>query len=167
MEREVKGLNRNTRKFISIPDMDKWEQIDKLATLEKYKKSFNKIINEALDYGLPMLIKAEFGYIDEEDYYTSEEPTVAQYSQKEIDMYYRLDELLEEIIFLIEEVFLNVTINKAVICSLFNAKIKEVNGKPIPPKSFVCGDYRDTPEFMEKYELRYLKDLEKRRNKNN
>ena len=114
-----------------------------------------------------MLIKAEFGYIDEEDYYTSEEPTVAQYSQKEIDMYYRLDELLEEIIFLIEEVFLNVTINKAVICSLFNAKIKEVNGKPIPPKSFVCGDYRDTPEFMEKYELRYLKDLEKRRNKNN
>ena len=165
MGRKSLAKDNRARRYIRILDEDKWEEIDKLATLEKYKKSFNKIINEALDYGLPMLIKAEFGYIDEEGDYTPEEPMSTQYPQKEIDMYYRLDELLEEIIFLIEEVFLNVTINKAVVCSLFNAKIKEVNGKPIPPKSFVCGDYRDTPEFMEKYELRYLKDLERRRNK--
>ena len=167
MGRKSLAKDNRARRYIRILDEDKWEQIDKLQTIQKYKNSFNKIINEALDYGLPMLIKAEFGYIDEEGDYTPEEPMSTQYPQKEIDMYYRLDELLEEIIFLIEEVFLNVTINKAVICSLFNAKIKEVNGKPIPPKSFVCGDYRDTPEFMEKYELRYLKDLEKRRNKNN
>ena len=113
MGRKSFAKENRARRYIRILDEDKWEQIDKLQTIQKYKNSFNKIINEALDYGLPMLIKAEFGYIDEEDYYT-QETMVAQYPQKEIDMYYRLDELLEEIIFLIKEVFLNVTINKAV-----------------------------------------------------
>ena len=59
----VKNTDKKTRKFISIPDMEKWELIDKLAELPKYEKSFNKIINDALDYGLPLLIKAEFGDI--------------------------------------------------------------------------------------------------------
>ena len=52
------------RRYIRIADEEKWEIIDHLATLEKYKKSFNKIINDALDYGLPMLEQVEFGEVE-------------------------------------------------------------------------------------------------------
>ena len=47
--RGKRNTDRNTRKFISIPDTQKWEQIDELMAKPKYEKSFNKVINEALD----------------------------------------------------------------------------------------------------------------------
>ena len=74
----VKNTDKKTRKFISIPDMEKWELIDKLAELPKYEKSFNKIINDALDYGLPLLIKAEYGDIKDNDGYKMEEPPMEE-----------------------------------------------------------------------------------------
>ena len=163
MGRKSLEKDNRARRYIRILDDDKWVEIDRLQTLSKYKNSFNKIINEALDYGLPLLIKAEFGGIDENGEYIPEEPIKGP-PQEQIDMYYRLDELLQELIFLIEEISLNVTINKAVVCSLFNAKEKEVHGKPIPAICFSGGDYRDTPQFMEKFEMKYLKELERRRN---
>ena len=122
----VKNTDKKTRKFISIPDMEKWELIDKLAELPKYEKSFNKIINDALDYGLPLLIKAEFGDIKDNDGYKMEEPPMDE-PKKEVETYYRLDELLEELIGLVEEVILNATINKSLLCSLFNQKVQELS----------------------------------------
>ena len=162
MGRKSLEKDNRARRYIRILDDNKWAEIDRLQTLSKYKNSFNKIINEALDYGLPMLIKSEFGVKED---FVFEEPT-KELPQEQVDMYYRLDELLQEIIFLIEEISLNVTINKAVVCSLFNAKEKEVHGKPIPAICFSGGYYRDTPQFMERFEMKYLKELEKRREQN-
>ncbi len=59
--RGKRNTDRNVRKFVSIYDERKWEQIDKLMTLPRYEKTFNGVINDALDYGLPMLIKEAFG----------------------------------------------------------------------------------------------------------
>ena len=89
--RGERNTDRNTRKFISIPDTQKWEQIDELMSMAKYEKSFNKVINEALDYALPLLLKSEKGEVT----YESE---TEKYDEKQLDLYYRLDELLMEIV---------------------------------------------------------------------
>ena len=160
----VKNTDKKTRKFISIPDMEKWELIDKLAELPKYEKSFNKIINDALDYGLPLLIKAEFGDIKDNDGYKMEEPPMEE-PQKEVETYYRLDELLEELIGLVEEVILNATINKSLLCSLFNQKVQELSEGGFLGRSFKSGDMRDTPEYLETYERRAIREINQRRKK--
>ena len=160
----VKNTDKKTRKFISIPDMEKWELIDKLAELPKYEKSFNKIINDALDYGLPLLIKAEFGNIKDNDGYKMEEPPMDE-PQKEVETYYRLDELLEELIGLVEEVILNATINKSLLCSLFNQKVQELSEGGFLGRSFKSGDMRDTPEYLETYERRAIREINQRRKK--
>ena len=87
--RGERNTDKNTRKFISISDMEKWEQIDELMSMPKYEKSFNKVINEVLDYGLPLLLKEAKGEVT----YESEEE---KYDEKQVEMYYRLDELLED-----------------------------------------------------------------------
>lgn len=160
----VKNTDKKTRKFISIPDMEKWELIDKLAELPKYEKSFNKIINDALDYGLPLLIKAEYGDIKDNDGYKMEEPPMEE-PQKEVETYYRLDELLEELIGLVEEVILNATINKSLLCSLFNQKVQELSEGGFLGRSFKSGDMRDTPEYLETYERRAIREINQRRKK--
>ena len=160
----VKNTDKETREFISIPDMEKWELIDKLAELPKYEKSFNKIINDALDYGLPLLIKVEFGDIKDNDGYKMEEPPMDE-PQKEVETYYRLDELLEELIGLVEEVILNATINKSLLCSLFNQKVQELSEGGFLGRSFKSGDMRDTPEYLETYERRAIREINQRRKK--
>ena len=161
----VKNTDKKTRKFISIPDMEKWELIDKLAELPKYEKSFNKIINDALDYGLPMLVKAELGEVKAGENYISMEPPMEKYNQKDLDTYYRLDELLEELIGLVEEVILNATINKSLLCSLFNQKVQELSEGGFLGRSFKSGDMRDTPEYLETYERRAIREINQRRKK--
>ena len=161
----VKNIDKNTRKFISISDMGKWEIIDKLAELPKYEKSFNKIINDALDYGLPMLIQAEMGDIKSGDGIKADEPSTQQYPQKELDMYYRLDEHLEEIVGVLQELSLNSTINKSLLCSLFNQKVKELSVAGLLGLSLKNGDLRDTPEYLESYERRTIREINKRRMK--
>ena len=82
--RGERNTNKNTRKFISISDMGKWERIDELMSMPKYEKSFNKVINEALDYGLPLLLKEAKGEVT----YESEEE---KYDEKQVEMYYKLE----------------------------------------------------------------------------
>ena len=163
--RGVRNTDRNTRKFISIPDMEKWELIDKLSALPQYQKSFNKIINNALDYGLPMLVKAELGEIKAGDGYIAIEPPEEKYERKEVETYYRLDELLSELIILVEEVIMNATINKSLLCSLFNTKLRELSGTPTRSEGFKSGDFRDTPDYLENYERRAMREINKRRKK--
>ena len=64
--RGTRNTDRSVRKFITIKDELKWEYIDRIMQLDRYKKSFNKVVNDALDYGLPQLLKAEYGEIEEE-----------------------------------------------------------------------------------------------------
>ena len=61
MGRKSVITDKRARRYIRILDEDKWAEIDKLRTIKKYDNSFNQLINDALDYGLPLLVKAEFG----------------------------------------------------------------------------------------------------------
>ena len=154
--RGERNTDKNTRKFISISDMEKWEQIDELMSMPKYEKSFNKVINEALDYGLPLLLKEAKGEVT----YESEEE---KYNEKQLEMYYRLDELLMEIVGLVEEVVLSETMCKSMVCSLFNEKVQELGKETTNGRKLKEGDFRDTPEYLESYERRELRELNERK----
>ena len=154
--RGERNTDRNTRKFISIPDTQKWEQIDELMSMAKYEKSFNKVVNEALNYGLPLLLKTEKGEV-------TDESETEKYEEKQLDLYYRLDEFLMEIVNLLEEIVLNETITKSLVCSLFNERVRELSETLTGGKLLKEGLLRDTPEYLENYERRGLRELMQKR----
>lgn len=146
--RGERNTDKNMRKFITIHDDKKWEQIEKLMSLPHYAKTFNKVINDALDFGLPLLIKAEFGEIDEEE----EEKIYSTVHSKDEEFYGQVVRLFKELIMI-------ANINKCILSSLFEAKSLELNHKPVSGEAFRTGCFQDTPEFAEGYELRTLRSL--------
>ena len=73
------------------------------------------------------------------------------------------DELLIRIVELLEEITLNSNISKTLLCSLFNEKLSELLGQRIRPDKFELGAYRDTPKYVENYELKELREMTLRR----
>ncbi len=146
--RGKRNTDRNVRKFVSIYDERKWEQIDKLMTLPRYEKTFNGVINDALDYGLPLLIKEAFGIIDGEEE-----------SKKYNSTHSKEEEFYGQVVRLFREVIMIANINKCILSSLFEAKNLELNHKPVSGEAFRTGCFQDTPEFAEYYELRELKKI--------
>ena len=153
--RGERNTDRNVRKYIRILDMEIWDKIDEIMTLPEYEKSFNKVINEALFYGIDTLhkqlfFKEEFG--NKVSLKRNEETN--QVSDKEREMF-------SQIIRLLKEMIINETINKSILCSLFQARNLEVNQKQINGQKFEEGYYRDTPNYLVHYELKALKELSK------
>lgn len=146
--RGERNTDKNVRKFITIRDEGKWEQIEKLMALPQYKNTFNKVINDALDYGLPLLIKAEFGDIEDEE---TESSGHSAHGKDE--------EFYGQVVRLMREMIMNANINKALLSSLFEAKSLELKHKAASAVAFDSGCYQDLPKFAEDYELRTLKSL--------
>ena len=144
--RGVRNTDRNVRKFITIDNLSLWEQIDKLMTLPSYEKSFNRVINHALNYGLPLLVKAAFGIIDYEE------------ETKQYDAAHsKAEEFYGQVVRLFGETIMNMNINKAILSSLFEAKRLELRHQPVSAEAFETGCFQDTPKFADDYELRQLK----------
>ncbi|MBD5585705.1 MAG: hypothetical protein HDQ88_11535 [Clostridia bacterium] len=137
-------LSGNTRQYISVTDCYMLEMIEKLLP---HYKSFNRLVNDALQYGLPMLMESKLG-----DRVQLEEEKRPQ----PIEVKTVSDESIAEIVKLLQEIVMNTTINKSVLCSLFNAKSSELKGKPIPAEKFDSGAMRDTPTCFMKYEIDML-----------
>lgn len=146
MGRKSTQTDNRARRYIRILDDDKWSKIDKLSTLEKYGNSFNQLINNALDLGLPLLIKAEFGEIDEEERIYS-------------TIHSKDEEFYGQVVRLFGEVIMNLNINKSILSSLFEAKRLELTHHPVSGEAFATGCFQDTPKFAEDYELRTLRSL--------
>lgn len=144
--RGERNKDRNVRKFISIYDVSIWEQIDKLMMLPQYEKTFNKVINDALYYGLPLLIKEAFGIIDYEE-------ETKQYNS----VHSREEEFYGQVVRLFKESIMNMNIIKAIVSSLFEAKRLELMHQPVSAEAFKTGCFQDTPEFANNYELRELR----------
>lgn len=146
--RGVRDTDRNHRKFITITDMELWDKIDKIMTLPAYKKSFNKVINDALFYGLDSLYRSLFGVSQE---FTAEQTVCAEYENSA--------EYYTQIIRLLQEIIVNENINKAILCSLFEAKSMELHGEHCRAERFDSGRYKETPECFVMDELRMLKEI--------
>lgn len=67
---------------------------------------------------------------------------------------YRLIQLLGA-----KAAILNVTINKSMLSSLFNAKARELSRKSVSGDKFAEGRYSETPEYMSAYEFAGIRDL--------
>lgn len=147
--RGIRNTDKSVRKFITINDTTAWEQIDKIMELPQYEKSFNKVINDALFYGLPALYAKLFGGVEmpEEKFSELQEIYKEHFSD---------EEFYAQVIRLLRELIVNVTVNKSMLSSLFNAVEQEYRGSEVAADEFAHGAYSDTPAFIEKYEIQGL-----------
>ena len=110
MDKEQTKTDNRMRRYIRITDGDMWAKIDKIMTLDKYSKSFNKVIIDALYFGLDELIARLFETVEE----VEDKPA-------EIKLIRRVDGLNEEyfsdIAKLLKELIIDVTVNKSILCS--------------------------------------------------
>lgn len=146
-----KITDNRCRRYIRITDEDSWRMIDEISTYGGYN-SFNKIINDALFYGLPILLdKVGGGMVTEEERNSLIQPRTNGSTQEEF--YATLTRLLRETV-------LNVTINKSILSSLFNF-ISEKHSDEEIIKKLNSGLLADTPEYLEQFEAEGIKNLRK------
>lgn len=156
MGRKCLDKNKRGNKYIRVLNEDNWLIIERLEKLPKYKNSFNKIANDAFDYGLPLLLKAEFG---EEVELENQVPNFVPASNPRVVVETIDDRQLEEIIRLLEELVLNSNVTKSVVSSLLNAKIDSLYGKNVRADKLEDGAYRETPLYLSDYEARIQRRL--------
>ena len=126
--------------------------IDEIATHDGYN-SFNKIINDALFYGLPILLdKVGGGMVTEEERNSLMQPRTSGSTQE--GFYAVLTRLLSETV-------LNITINKSILSSLFNFISDKYAGEQGTIQKFNNGLLADTPEYLEQFEAEGIKNLRK------
>lgn len=148
-----KEVEKSVDRHIRIWDTILLEQIDKIMEYPEYK-SFSKVINDALFYGLPKILEGVEGK-EEITLSKVEEPrrSVRQFSLIDEEFYGVIVRLLKEIV-------LNVVINKSILSSLFNGKCMEYKGCRVP-ELFEQGLMSDTPDYLEQFELEQLKKLQR------
>ena len=139
--------DQRERRYIRIGDYNMWELIDEIAQADKYKKSFNRIINDALIFGLPLLRDSLCGKVG-----SVEEMTEVR-EKKEAER------ANGQIVSLLREIVLSQTLEKSMVASLFNAKAIECGGGRAKAKEFACGELSNTPSYLENLELRELAKL--------
>ena len=126
-----------------------WEYIDKIMMHPDYGKSFNKVINSALLFGLPELYKRLFDTVEID----GEEQTVSVPNEYNENAFYF------QLIRLMKEMLANEVITKSVVCSLFNERAEVLDGNASDAYSLKKGFYQDTPEYLVNEEIRMLKDV--------
>lgn len=125
--------------------------IDEISKGDGYN-SFNKIINDALFYGLPVLLdKVVGGMVTEEERNSLMQPRTSGSTQEKF--YAVLTKLLSETV-------LNITINKSILSSLYNF-ISEISQDEEIVKKLNSGLLADTPEYLEQFEAEGIKNLRK------
>ena len=129
--RGERNTDKKTRKFVTITDMSMWEYIDKIMTHPDYDKSFNKVINSALLFGLPILYKRLFDTVEID----GEETPVSVPNEYNEDAFYF------QLIRLMKEMLANEVITKSVVCSLFNERAAALQDGKSNVDSLVKGFY--------------------------
>ena len=128
------------------------EQIERITKLSGYE-SANKVINEAIFYGMPILYeKLTGGMVTEEE----RENLVAPKESGSTD-----EEFYATLTRLLSETVLNVAINKSILSSLYNFISDKYLGEQCIIQKFNNGLLADTPEYLEQFEAEGIKNLRK------
>lgn len=129
--------------------MESWRLIDEISKDKAYSKSFNKIITDALFYGLPILYEKIYGKV----VLSAEDPPSERKANRLEDKHF------EVMIRLLKETVLNVTINKSILSSIFHdlAQINKVLN--LNMELYEQGLMSDTPDYLYDYEISGLKNL--------
>lgn len=145
--RKCKFTDNSARRYIRIDDEKQWELIREIATVDRYKDSFNAIINDALMFGLPELHKRLFDKVQID----GEDKTVS------VPREYSEDALYFEVVRLLRESIANQVVLKRLVCSIFNLLAVWGEGARMG-EAFKKGFLKDTPDFIVKDEARMLKE---------
>ena len=143
--------NKEHRVYIRISDENNWNTIVKISKSSEKYKSANAIVNAALYYGLPLLLKATTGEVSISDDIKDNMELIVNDGEVSDRM------LNAQVVKLLREINLNTIINKLIVSQLMNAKILESTGNY--KEKLNNGAYSDTPEFLEDYETSELKKL--------
>ena len=159
MGRKINQTDHKASIYFRLRDEDNWDMLEQLMTIPIYQKNRAKLINDALSIGLPALIQMKFGevkYIDEPEIKAVyEEPPKENISSS-------ADSNQKEIISLLNEIVINTSLGKSMLCGLFNAKELEQKGIPVRADKFSRGQYNSTPDCLFDEEIDMLKDLSKK-----
>lgn len=154
MKREA-ILSGNSRQYINIKDVELLLLIEQLLP---YYSTFNKLLNDALRYGLPLLLDEKTG----NKKVVVEEPTEAQPPRKTAHgqgYENALDPRVDEIVRLLKELNMTTSLNKAMLCGLFNEKEKELPPKSMLAERLARGMYNHTPDCLFDMEIDMLKEM--------
>ena len=150
-------LNGSNRQFIRITDVDMLETIE--ALLPHYD-SFNALANDALRYGLPLLLSEKMP----KQITLADEPKYEERTQQEtMPQCYEnaLDPRIDEVIRLLSEIVMNTTLDKLMLSGLFNAKIQELENTPKLASRLSRGLLNNTPDCLYNTVIDMLKDMNK------
>lgn len=136
------------QKHIRITDIDTLNAIDRVMELPKYK-SLSKVINDALFYGMPLLLEKLFGEVKLEEPTEKMRTNVLCFDEKQFGVLVRL----------LKETVLNATINKSILSSMFHALDYISSGLKMDSNKYLQGQMSDTPDYLYDYELQGLKSL--------
>ena len=138
------------QRHIRIADSEMNAQIERLMEQHGYE-SANKVINDALYYGLPILAEKVCG-----DAVTQEERAALKAPRKSGS---KEEEFYALAVRLLRESVLNATINKSILSSLYNLMNDMLDPKSETTKQFESGLMSDTPAYLERYEAEGIKKL--------
>lgn len=150
-------LRGNSRQYINVKDVELLLLIEQLLP---YYSTFNKLLNDALRYGLPLLLDEKTGnkkVLVEEPMETlppQEIPISQEYESA-------LDPRVDEVIRLLKELIMNTSLNKSMLCGLFNEKEKELPTQSVLRERLSNGLYNHTPDCLFEEEIDMLKELRK------
>lgn len=135
------------RAYIRVEDEDNWNMMKEVAECSEQYKSTNAIVNAALTYGLPLLLKDLKGEVE----LPPAEDIRKEYSEYELEQmkYYGT------VVRLMKELILNVLLCKSMCSQLVNVQIEEATGNY--KEKLEQGALSDTPDFLVDYEARELK----------
>lgn len=135
-------------KHIRITDGIMTDRINELMSTPQYG-NFNKVINDALFYGLPVLYEKVFGNGLSDVEFTESKKQASGGTDEEFNAV---------VIRLLREVVLNATINKSILSSLFNERSYAIEGTK-RKSNFDSGIMSDTPEYLARYEIEGIRSL--------
>ena len=145
-KREKIGVQRHIR----IADSELNAEIERLMQQPGYE-SANKVINDALYYGLPILTEKIFGgAVTEEERLALSKPRES--GRKEEEFYAVATRLLKE-------TALNAAINKSILSSLYNFVSDVIDPHTKEAKNLNSGLMSDTPEYLEQFEAEGIRNL--------
>lgn len=147
-KKEKIGVQRHIR----IADSELNAQIERLMQQPGYE-SANKVINDALYYGLPILTERIFGgAVTEEERLALSKPRES--GSREEEFYAVATRLLKE-------TALNAAINKSILSSIYNFIYDTLNPHSKEAKNLNSGLMSDTPEYLERFEAEGLRSSRK------
>lgn len=150
---------RNVRQFVKIADVEVWELIDEIMKLPEYSKSFNKVFNEALKYGIVTLYEKLFITTSGKP---DEDITVGEMVEKAKEGK-ALEDYMMEVSLMLKEILINVIVTKSAGNQTHEILRRLFNDEVVGNENINMGYYSDAPKFMESYENRALKNLHEKR----